>query len=278
MVFSEHANAYKLIYRDAGVHSVKVTHDRTVAIQNMSNLTPHQISSFTKHIIDNKLSSAYQAEVDFDACTVQSGFRPGEEWFVPEANIEIPPPLLREWTKYLLPRIDTWRAERTGRHGDKSPCADNFLNETIPFLVEVIVQCGIYFILEFPTHEMAQLLMGFPGYEEWAHRKRQECANLSATRVEDRMQVMEEATRGSYERLNQRFDELVGLLSQVVEQNNNLVQQNEYLQQQFRNFYQHPPAQQPPQPPQQPQQQPPPQQQPAPQQPITAATVRPLPL
>jgi hypothetical protein len=93
-VSSEHSNAYNLIYRDAGVRTVKVTHDRTVAVQNMSSLSPYQISSFTKHIVDNKLLAAYQAEVDHDACTVQSGFQRGEEWFVPEANIVMSDDLL----------------------------------------------------------------------------------------------------------------------------------------------------------------------------------------
>jgi hypothetical protein len=107
-IITEHANAYKLIFRQAGVRSVKVTHNRTVAIQNMACLTPFQILSFTKHIVDTKLMAAYQAKVDHVACTVQSGFRPGEEWFVPEANILISDEQFRAWEKhFLLNRVHT---------------------------------------------------------------------------------------------------------------------------------------------------------------------------
>jgi hypothetical protein len=188
----------------------------------MACLSPHQISSFTKHIVDNKLSAAYQAEVDHVACTVQSGFRPGEEWFVPEANIVISDQQFRNWEKHFLPNIEVWRQQIRGRDGDKSDCAKNFLHETIPFLVEVVVQCGIYFILDFPTHEMAQRLLLFPGYEVWANQKRRECALLSATRVENTMRTTEAATRGSYEQVHQRLDQVVALMSELVQQNKDL--------------------------------------------------------
>jgi hypothetical protein len=182
----------------------------------MAWLTPHQISPFTKHIVDNKLLAAYQAEVNHVACTVQSGFRPGEEWFMPEANIVITTEQLRDWGKHFLPNIKTWRQQIRCQGGDKTNCAKNFLNKTIPFLVEVVVQCGIYFILDFPTHEMAQRLMAFGGYEIWAHQKRSECALLAATRVENAMWM----------------DQVVTLLSQLVQQNKDLRDNIDNLRQQ----------------------------------------------
>jgi hypothetical protein len=272
-IFIEHANAYKLIYRQAGVRSVKVTHDRTVAIQNMACLTPFKISSFTKHIVDNKLTAAYQAEVDHVACTVQSGFRPGEEWFVPEANIVISDEQFRAWEKHFLPNIEEWRQQIRSRGGDKSNCAKNFLNETIPFLVEVVVQCGVYFILDFPTHEMAQRLLLFPGYEVWAQQKRVECALLASTRVETVMRKTEAATRGSYEQVNQRLDQVVALMSELVQQNKDLRDDISRLRQNNDHHRHHHEPQQPQQPQQQhqqPQQQPQQQQQQPQQQPARA--------
>jgi hypothetical protein len=55
----------KQIYAATGIKSCKVTHERTNAIQyaGSEGLAPHQINSFTKHILD-KLHRAYMAESD----------------------------------------------------------------------------------------------------------------------------------------------------------------------------------------------------------------------
>lgn len=196
----------------------------------MSCLSPYQISSFTKHIVDNKLSSAYQAEADYEACLVQSGFHKGDEWFVPEAAIEISDERKQEWELLLLPQITEWRLQTRRANGDRSECAKNFLNCTVPFLVEVFIQCGIYFILDFPVHPMAQLLLQLPGYEQWANQQRIACAQMRTDRSVDSMRNMEAATRGSFERLCQRIDsadarvnQLERLLDRVIEQNQVLV-------------------------------------------------------
>jgi hypothetical protein len=271
LLSQEHTNAYLAIYKNAGVRGVKVTHDRTVAIQNMSSLSPYQISSFTKHIVDNKLSAAYQAEADYEACLVQSGFRKGEEWFVPEATIKLSESDLRRWERHLLPKIDSWRQNRRGPGGDKSECADNFLNKTIPFLVEVAVQCGIHFILAFPNHEMAQVLMSFPGYEVWANEKRQECVRMVDSRGEQVMHNLDAATRASYERLHRRVDQMEdilhrrvdqmeGMVERLVNQNAQLIEEVRTLSQNLQPHQQHEQReeqQQPHQPPPPPQAAPP---------------------
>ena len=61
-------------------------------------------------------------------------------------------------TKLLLPKIDKWREESDSNGGDKSECAKTFLYEILPWLVEVLVQDGIYFTMDFPDHPLSHLL------------------------------------------------------------------------------------------------------------------------
>ena len=65
-----------------------------------------------------------------------------------------------EWyCNRLLPNYRRWRWERNTRaYGDKSTCCDTFLNNIIPYFVEVLVQDGIYFVKDFPKHPMSLLL------------------------------------------------------------------------------------------------------------------------
>ena len=65
MFFTEQQSAVDQIYKGAGVFSCKRTHERTNAIQygEAMGLAPHQINTFTNHILD-KLNSAYQSEAD----------------------------------------------------------------------------------------------------------------------------------------------------------------------------------------------------------------------
>jgi hypothetical protein len=66
----EQKDASASIYKGAGFRSCKVTHERTNVIQygGSSGLTPHQINTFTNHMLD-KLNSAYQSEADLEVRT-----------------------------------------------------------------------------------------------------------------------------------------------------------------------------------------------------------------
>lgn len=50
------------------------------------------------------------------------------------------------YANLLLPELARWRRERKSRFGDKSTCSDVFLNQLIPYLVEVLMQDCIYFV------------------------------------------------------------------------------------------------------------------------------------
>ena len=86
-----------------------------------------------------------------------AGFSKEEAHFVPEQLLEMP------WDmnlliEYLLPKYPQWVREAASAQGDKSTCCKHFLNDIIPFLVEVLVQDGIFLIDDFPNHPMSQYL------------------------------------------------------------------------------------------------------------------------
>jgi hypothetical protein len=86
-----------------------------------------------------------------------SGHRKGEPYFVPRTLIELPHPIAY-YCNRLLPDLENWRTQARGRGGDKSDCCEKFLHHILPYFVEVLVQDGIYFVKEFPTHPMSTML------------------------------------------------------------------------------------------------------------------------
>ena len=88
-----------------------------------------------------------------------SGHRKGEEtYFV--ARTQVPLQHSVEWyCGRLLPKLQEWRQQALSREGDKSTCCQKFLNEILPYLIEVLVQDGIYLIRDFPNHPMSHMLM-----------------------------------------------------------------------------------------------------------------------
>ena len=87
-----------------------------------------------------------------------AGHRKGEKtYFVPRT--EVPLENSVEWySKKLLPKLEEWRRESASRQGDKTTCCDTFLNDIVPYFVEILVQDGIYFVKDFPMHPVSHLL------------------------------------------------------------------------------------------------------------------------
>jgi hypothetical protein len=157
--YSQQSSAVKEVYEKTGVISCKLTHHRTLAVQHAGSegLAPFQISTMTKHMLD-KLHSSYMCEVDKEVCKVMAGFTKEEPYFVPRTHLELPK-TAEEYLSLLLPQLAGWRREAatTGK-GDKSSCCQQFLNEVLPFFMEVLIQDSIYFVRDFPRHEVSQWL------------------------------------------------------------------------------------------------------------------------
>jgi hypothetical protein len=97
-------------------------------------------------------------EIDKQACKVMADFGKDEPYIVDYARVVLP----REISYYvnlLLPRYPVWLREQKSRTGDKSTLAVQFLNEVLPYLVEVLLQGAIYFTKDFPDHPMSQYII-----------------------------------------------------------------------------------------------------------------------
>jgi hypothetical protein len=156
--YSQQSGPVKQVFDETNVVSCKVTHDRTLAVQHAGSegLAPYQISTMTKHMLE-KLHSAYMAEVDKEVCKVMAGFSKEEPYFVPRTMLTLLHPI-EVYERLLLPDLADWRVEAASVGGDKSSCCDKFLNHVVPFLVEVLIQDSIYFVRDFPEHEISQWL------------------------------------------------------------------------------------------------------------------------
>ncbi len=154
----EDSGAMKQVYRNTGVKSCKLTHHRTHAVQlaGSEGLAPWQINTMTKHMID-KLNSAYQPEMDRETAKVMSGHERDEPYFQGTSHLAPPRPI-RVLLDLLLPQYSDWCEQQQSRHGNKSSCCETFLYSVLPYMVEVVVQDGIFLIQKFPNHEMSLYL------------------------------------------------------------------------------------------------------------------------
>ena len=138
-----------------------------------------------------------------------AGFRLNEEYHVPRTHIALPH-CIDFYMRLLFPNVVRWRAEVQSGFGDKSTCAKNFIYDLLPWLTQVLVQNGIYFIMDYPEHELSRLLKTrIPGYERWAHRQRRWVRELVGNREVKRVDQLNVATRGAFESLSSRVDSCV---------------------------------------------------------------------
>jgi hypothetical protein len=146
------------VYAETGVESCKLTHNRTHAVQlgGSEGLAPWQLNTFTKHMLD-KLNSAYVPEMNRETAKVMASFEKDEPYFHGSSNLQ-PPVAWATLMDYLLPHFREWVRQANSPIGDKSLCRKKFLNQVLPFLVEVLVQDGIYLVRDFPNHPMSEYL------------------------------------------------------------------------------------------------------------------------
>jgi hypothetical protein len=156
--YDDQKSAMEQIYKATAVSACKLTHLRTLAVQHAGSegLAPWQINTMTKHMLE-KINSAYQSEVDKTTMKVMAGFSQEESYYVPRTLIDLPLPI-DQLCHLLLPKLTEWRTQAESPLGDKTSCCRQFLYEVLPFLVEILVQDGIYLIKDFPNQEMSLYL------------------------------------------------------------------------------------------------------------------------
>jgi hypothetical protein len=144
-----------------------------------------------------------------------AGFAKEELYFIARMSLDMPNDI-NELSEALLPELKKWREQAKKRGGDHSDCADNFLNEVIPYLVEVLIQDGIYFIVDFPQHPVSQILKSLPGYDTWAVQARARCDQIALMRDVELVEYLNTAARAAFERQNRRIDSVESKLDSVL--------------------------------------------------------------
>ena len=135
-----------------------------------------------------------------------AGFKRTEEYYVARSHIVLPKSI--SWyVKKLLPKYERWINESAGPNGDKSLCAKNFLHSLIPWLVEVLIQDSIFFVNDFPNHELSNYIKEkIPGYERWAGTQRQWVRTQNASRDINNVERLNAGARGAFETISRRVD------------------------------------------------------------------------
>ena len=204
------ANSTSQIFKDCGIRDVaKLTHHRSAALQlgGFKGLSESENNALTDHKLD-KHHSAYGPVCVAKTCKVMAGFDIDDAYFVPRSMIELPHSV--QWyVRKLLPRYDAWKAEATSSRGDKSTFCAMFLDDLLPWLVEVLVQDGCYFVDDFPEHVIAKLLrMCIPGYDRFALHSRRWVTEKQNSRQLDQIVALGGASKASYEALQRQIDKL----------------------------------------------------------------------
>jgi hypothetical protein len=89
-----------------------------------------------------------------------AGF-PGRDeiYYLPRAYIDLPHGV-DYYAGKLLPNLVRWKREYHARRRgqDNQDCCGQFLHVLLPYLVTVLVQDGVFFIVDFPNHPVATML------------------------------------------------------------------------------------------------------------------------
>jgi hypothetical protein len=65
---------------------------------------------------------------------------------------------LQSAIRVLIPEYNNYIEQHNSQYGDKSDAAKKFLFNTIPFLVETVLQNCIYFTRDYPNHHFTYLI------------------------------------------------------------------------------------------------------------------------
>jgi hypothetical protein len=193
--------AYGKILEKLGISWGKIIHMRSAGIEYASSrggLGVGEVSSMSKHQV-NILEKCYMTELFPSVLHVMAGFEKGEPYINPRTHITIP------WgpedvIKRLFPSISMWRQQYASPSGDHSKAAQNLLYGVLPFATEVVIQDGIFFIKDFPNHEVTKLLLKVmpPTFERWAKGMRDQMEKDLESSNQDKLKALDKASLGAF--------------------------------------------------------------------------------
>jgi hypothetical protein len=85
--------------------------------------------------------------------------------------------------------------------GDHSKTALNLLFGVLPFATKVVIQDGVFFIKDFPNHEVTKLLLKVmpPTFERWAKGMREQIEKDLESGNQNMLKALDEATLGAFQ-------------------------------------------------------------------------------
>jgi hypothetical protein len=196
------------IYAATGVTNSKVCHHRTAALQHggFESLGPHQINTLTKHKIE-KQSSAYGPVAERKTLQIMAGFINGEPYHLERGQVVLPHNIGMYEHMLLGDKVADWRNEADMDDVGKSLCCFHFLHGLIPWFVEVLVQDGVFFIFDYPSHPLSNWLKNsIPNYETWAHATRRLVLAKTQAFDLDRVSALNAASLNALNTLHGRLD------------------------------------------------------------------------
>eukprot|EP00545_Synedropsis_sp_CCMP1620_P010391 CAMPEP_0119006608 /NCGR_PEP_ID=MMETSP1176-20130426/2410_1 /TAXON_ID=265551 /ORGANISM="Synedropsis recta cf, Strain CCMP1620" /LENGTH=199 /DNA_ID=CAMNT_0006958551 /DNA_START=123 /DNA_END=719 /DNA_ORIENTATION=+ len=126
----------------------------------------------------------------------------GDKYFVPMTSIKFP----TEWENVesrIFPNIQAWKNHAASLGGDKSKAAHDLCICILPFLAEVVVQDGIYWIDAFPDHPISAFILRVmpTNYKLWA-RDQQRILLKEHTCKKSRVRELNPAVQASYDNVH----------------------------------------------------------------------------
>ena len=108
--------------------------------------------------------------------------------------------------------------------GETSAAAQDFLLRTLPFLANVVIQDGIYWIKDYPNHEVSRLLLSVmpPTFPAFAYHARQWVTQQQANLEQVQLQALNSSAQEAFTHMTHCFDDLRNQFSDTAQriQNN----------------------------------------------------------
>jgi len=152
--------AYDHILKHCHVHWEKVMHMCKAGTEYASakgGLTPLEVSTMTKHSMWQEgevMMGVYFTELFPHVLKVMAGFTGTDTVYdVAQAKIGISERFRASAVDLIFPQNRQWIEQMKRR--ETSAAAQDFLLQTLPFLANVVIQDGIYWIKDYPNHEVS---------------------------------------------------------------------------------------------------------------------------
>jgi hypothetical protein len=221
------STAYNAVLDKLGICWAKVTHLRTLAIEYASRmgLSRGDVASLSKHSISS-LDDCYATELKEDPLRVMSVGR-DKVYDVPRARLALPDGFTidslvfcfcPEYEQWLTEQVDPVMGDNLADKNGGESGARNFLLGVVPFFCRVLFQDGIYWIRDYPDHEISRFLLSrLPAwYSEWAEVQRGTLNQLTELTRNKQIENLNDASTAAFVSVGHKIVNAQGYIERVV--------------------------------------------------------------